>query len=168
MTEFNQLQDQLNVEEQDLKSLPQTLNVLTILTYIGSAMQLLGALFTYFTIEMSYRMYENVSRDGMPADNPFSKFMRAANETMKKQYENRTLIMVTAVLCAVICFYGALQMRSRKKAGFGIYVAGEFIYPVVNMILIGLGGLGILGIIGFIVPIVFVILYSLQRKHLIH
>ena len=49
MTDLNQIQDQLNIEQKDMQSLPQGLNVLTILTYVGSAMQLLGAVYTYFT-----------------------------------------------------------------------------------------------------------------------
>jgi hypothetical protein len=39
MADFNQIQDQLNLEEKDMKNLPQGLNVLTILTYIGCAFQ---------------------------------------------------------------------------------------------------------------------------------
>jgi hypothetical protein len=167
MTDMNQIQDQLNLEAKDMKTLPQALNVLTILTYIGSAFQLIGALITYFTIGASYKVYENLSENpGAVEDNPFGKIMSAASETVKKQYENRTLIVIVAVACAVACFYGALQMRNRKMMGYNIYVAGELIYPIVNMILIGFGGFGALGAVGLIFPILFVVLYTLQRKHL--
>lgn len=166
MTNMNQFQDQLNLEEQDMKTLPQMLNVLTILTYVGSALQLIGALFTYFTIAASYKMYENMSDNPAAADNPMAGLMSAASETMKKQYENRTVIMLIAVVGAIACFYGAMQMRKRKAMGYNIYVAGELIYPVVNMILLGFGGLGAFGIIGFIFPILFIVLYTLQKKYL--
>jgi general stress protein CsbA len=166
MTDFNQVQDQLNLEEKDMKTLPQMLNVLTILTYIGSALQLCGGLFTYFTIGASYKVYENMGETGNAADNPFGKIMSAASETVKKQYENRTIIMILTVVCALACFYGAMQMRQRKMMGYNIYVAGELINPVVNMFLIGFGGFGAFGVIGLIFPILFVILYTTQRKYL--
>lgn len=167
MTDMNQIQDQLNLEERDMKTLPQMLNVLTILTYIGSAFQLIGALITYFTIGASYKVYENMTENpAVTEDNPFGKIMSAASETVKKQYENRTIIMLIAVACAIACFYGALQMRNRKMMGFNIYVAGELLYPIVNMVLIGFGGFGAFGAIGLVFPILFVVLYSLQRKYL--
>lgn len=167
MTDFNQIQDQLNLEEKDLKTLPQTLNVLTILTYVGSALQLIGGIVNYFTIASSYKVYEGLSSNNYTiADSPLSGVINAASSTIKKQYENRGLILLFAVLGAVACFYGALQMRQRKMQGYNIYVAGEIIPPVVNLILIGMGGLGFLGAFGLVVPIIFIVLYSLQRKHL--
>jgi hypothetical protein len=167
MTDLNQIQDQLNLEDKDMKTLPQALNVLTILTYIGSAMQLLGALYTYFTIGTSYKAIEGMSggmqKEGMEG---LSKIMSGATDVIKKQYENRTIIMVLAVVCALACFYGAMQMRNRKMMGYNIYVAGELIYPIVNMVLIGFGGFGAFGVIGLVFPIIFVVLYTLQRKYL--
>ncbi|MFT3843505.1 MAG: hypothetical protein QM725_00480 [Lacibacter sp.] len=167
MTDLNQIQDQLNIEQKDMQSLPQGLNVLTILTYVGSAMQLLGAVYTYFTIGASYKMMEGMSGQDM-GDAPagLGKIMSGASEVIKKQYENRTLIMIVAVLCAIGCFYGALQMRNRKMMGFNVYVVSELLSPIVNLVLIGVGGFGAFGVIGLIFPIVFVILYTLQRKHL--
>jgi hypothetical protein len=167
MADFNQIQDQLNLEEKDMKNLPQALNVLTILTYIGCAMQVLGAVYTYFTIGASYKTLSGMSgemgREGMEG---FGKIMSGATDVIKKQYENRTILLLLAVVCAAVCFYGAMQMRNRKAMGFNIYVAGELIYPIVSMILIGLGGFGAFGAIGLIFPIVFVILYAMQRKYL--
>jgi hypothetical protein len=167
MADFNQIQDQLNLEEKDMKNLPQGLNVLTILTYIGCAFQALGAIYTYFTIGASYKMIEGMSggmqQEGMEG---FGKIMSGASDVVKKQYENRTVIVLLAVVCAAICFYGAMQMRNRKAMGFNIYVAGELIYPIVNMLLIGFTGFGAFGVIGLIFPIVFVILYAMQRKYL--
>lgn len=167
MTDMNQIQDQLNLEEKDLKTLPQGLNVLTILTYIGSALQLIGGVVNYFTIASSYKIYEGLSESPAAAENnPFSSVVSAASETLKKQYENRTLIMIVSVVGALACFYGAMQMRKRKMQGYNIYVGAEIVPPVVNMVIIGMGGLGYLGVFGLIVPIVFIILYTLQRKHL--
>ncbi|MBS4065781.1 MAG: hypothetical protein KGZ74_14580 [Chitinophagaceae bacterium] len=169
MTDMNQIQDQLNLEESDLKTLPQGLNVLTILTYIGSALQLISGLVNYFTIASSYKIYEGLSENAAAAEkNPFSSVVSAASETVKKQYENRTLIMVITVLGAIACFYGAMQMRKRKMQGYNIYVGGEIVPPIVNMVIIGMGGLGFLGAFGLVIPIVFIILYTLQRKYLTH
>ena len=57
MTDINQNIDQakdlLNLEQKDMKKLPQMLNVLTILTYIGCALGAIGALYNYFTVSTS-------------------------------------------------------------------------------------------------------------------
>jgi hypothetical protein len=48
MSDFNQLQDTLNLEESDMKTVPPMLNVLTILTYIGCGFGFLGAIYSFW------------------------------------------------------------------------------------------------------------------------
>ena len=73
MTDFNQNADQakdlLNLEERDMQKLPQMLNVLTILTYIGCALGALSTIWGYFSAEMSYKTYQQMGTGGLKTEN---------------------------------------------------------------------------------------------------
>ncbi len=120
MTDFNQnvneAKDMLNLEQKDMQKLPQMLNVLTILTYIGCALAAIGALYSYFTISASYKLLEGmnttvVERAGSEGK-AVQSLMSQSMEMVKKQYDNRLLIMIFALAGAALCFYGAMQMRN--------------------------------------------------------
>jgi hypothetical protein len=77
--------------------------------------------------------------------------------------------MIVGIVCLGLCFYGALQMRKLKKTGFYIYTVGELLPIIVNIILLGFGIAfnGVIPIIlGLAIPILFVVLYAMQLKHL--
>jgi hypothetical protein len=175
MTDFNQnideAKDMLNLEDKDMQKLPQMLNVLTILTYIGCAIALIASVWNYFTVAASYKIYSELSTtDGLAENNAASKLLSGASDIMKKSYENRTLILVFALVGAALCFYGAMQMRNLKKQGYLIYVVGE-ILPIVSFIIfIGFGSIfgGAMAVLSSLFAIVFIILYTTQRKHLVN
>jgi tryptophan-rich sensory protein len=80
------------------------------------------------------------------------------------------MIMILALVGIALCFYGAMQMRNLKKQGYLIYVVGE-ILPIISFaIFVGFGGLfgGIAMIFSTLIAAVFIILYTLQRKHLVN
>jgi hypothetical protein len=169
---INQAKDFLNVEDQDFKKLPQTLNVLTILTYIGCALGAIGSIWNYFTSAAAYKAYETLSADPAVSskDNPAAAIMAGATDIVKKSYENRLPILILSLIGIALCFYGALQMRSLKKQGFLIYTVGE-ILPIISFaIFIGFGGLfgGFTAILTSFVAVIFIILYATQRKHLVN
>jgi hypothetical protein len=61
-------------------------------------------------------------------------------------------------------------MRKLKKDGFWIYTAGEILPLIGNFILLGTAqytGVGSV-IIGVAIPLVFIILYAMQRKYLVN
>jgi hypothetical protein len=168
---LNQAKDFLNVEEQDFKKLPQTLNVLTILTYIGCAIGAISTVWNYFSSATAYKAYEALSADpAMSKDNPAAAIMAGATDILKKSYENRLPICILGLIGIALCFYGALQMRSLKKQGFLIYTVGE-ILPIISFaIFVGFGGLlgGFTAILTSFVAIIFIVLYATQRKHLVN
>jgi ribose/xylose/arabinose/galactoside ABC-type transport system permease subunit len=93
-----------------------------------------------------------------------------AAEMIKKTYENRMMILIFALVGVALCFYGAMQMRNLKKQGYLIYVVGE-ILPIISFaVFIGFGSLfgGITMIFSTLIAVVFIILYTLQRKHLVN
>jgi hypothetical protein len=178
MTDLNeepgQVIDLLNLEQKDVQKLPQLLNVLTILTYIGSALVTISALYSYFTVSASYKMLKGIgpgSEDlGGKEGKLVESIMTGSLELMKKQYENRTMIMILALLGAALCFYGAMQMRKLKKQGYLIYVVGEIIPIISYASFIGFGSMfgGIGMIFTMLIAAVFIILYATQRKELVN
>lgn len=93
---------------------------------------------------------------------------------------NLMIITTTAGLIGVIsalgCLFGVLQMKKLKKTGFYIYTVFEILPTIYGLITIGgamfsLGGMGggIMAIYAFLsalFPIVFIILYAVNLKHL--
>lgn len=169
MTDINEIKDQLNIEQKDMNRLPSMLNVLTILTYIGCAIGLLGGIYNYFTVCKSAQLIEGMG-DNLDAlsGSALGGMMGDAMSLVTKQCDNRLIILLVTLLGVGLCFYGAMQMRNLKKMGFNLYVAGELIVPIVMLILLGGGALGGFMLVGMIFPIIFVALYATQRKHLIY
>lgn len=170
MSDTNEMKDQLTYEVYEIETLPQGLNVLTILTYVGSAYQVLKTVYSYFMSAVQVKMDSTITKtENKKLPPAVGHFFDDARKMVQRQYENRTLILILSILTAAGCFYGALQMRKRKKAGFAVYAVSELIYPVVFMIITGYSVNSLFGLImlmGFIFPILFVVLYTFQRKHL--
>lgn len=177
MTDFNenvnQAKDILNLEQTDVKKLPGMLNVLTILTYIGSAFAAIGAIYSYFTISSSYKLMQqyNTMTDGLTNSEGklAQSIMSQSTEMIKKQYDNRLMILILGLAGAILCFYGAMQMRNLKKQGYMIYVVGELLPILSFAIFIGFGGLfaGLGMIFTTLISVLFIILYTTQRSALV-
>jgi hypothetical protein len=175
MADFNQNIDQakdlLNLEQKDMGKLPSMLNLLTILTYIGCAFGTIGAIYSYFTISASYKLIEGMNTNGLNSDNKaVQSIMSQSMEMVKKQYDNRLMILLLGLVGMGLCFYGAMQMRNLKKQGYLLYVIGELI-PILSIaIFIGFGSLfgGITMMFTVLISAVFIILYTTQRKELVN
>jgi hypothetical protein len=150
------------------KKIPSMLNVLTILTFIGSGLGAISAITGYFTAAGNYERQLQL-QDKM-ADMPaIVKNMMGPDpvETARKQLENRFPIMLLTLVGALLCLYGALQMRKLKKAGFPIYIIGDLVPFLAIFIFIGMGMLsGFAMIFAVVITIVFIILYATQLKYL--
>jgi hypothetical protein len=175
MADFNQNIDQakdlLNLEQKDMGKLPSMLNVLTILTYIGCAVGAISAIYSYFTISASYKLIEGMNTNGLNSDNKaVQSIMSQSMEMVKKQYDNRLMILLLGLVGMGLCFYGAMQMRNLKKQGYMLYVIGELIPILSFAIFIGFGSLfgGITMMFTVLISAVFIILYTTQRKELVN
>ena len=148
--------------------LPSMLNVLTILTFIGSGLGVIGAITGYFTAASSYEKQQQL-QDKM-ADMPaIVKNMMGPDpvETARKQLENRLPIMLLGLVGALLCLYGAVQMRKLKKSGFSIYIIGDILPFLALAIFVSLSSMsGFAMIFGIVITLVFVILYSTQLKYM--
>lgn len=166
--------DVLNFNESNKPKLPTGLNVLTILTFIWCAIQLLSSLWGFISAKKSYdnleKLTEQMSSENMPG---WVKSMMGDPEKMikmvTKSYENRIPIVLMSVVAVALCFYGALQMRKLKKQGFLLYTIGELLPFLTQVLFIGLFSLAGFMVYFFIgLALLFIFLYSMQRKHLIY
>ena len=157
------------LQNQEKKKLPEMLNVLTILTIVGSAVALIGSIYNYFTVCKSVEDLTTKLEDLDLGNGTMAKMMQSSLEIANKNCENKLTILLITIVGSLLCLFGALIMRKLKKQGFLIYTAGELITPLASIVILGLGSMmGMLMLTGLIVPIVFIILYGLQRKHLVN
>ncbi|MBL7703453.1 MAG: hypothetical protein JNM14_14475 [Ferruginibacter sp.] len=170
---LNQAKDALNLEDKDMKKLPQGLNILTILTYIGCALGAISAIWNYISAATAYKTYQALTgtMEELKTENSaVNSMLSGATEMVKKAYDNRMMIMILALVGVALCFYGAMQMRNLKKQGYLIYVVGELLPIISFAIFIGFGSLfgGVAMIFSTLIAAVFIILYTMQRKHLVN
>jgi hypothetical protein len=166
--------DVLNYDIDNKPKLPSGLNVLTILTFIGCALQLLGACWNFFNAKKSYdemdKVLEQMNSDSMPG---WAKSMMGSpehfREMITKSYENRVPLLLLALVAVALCFVGAMQMRKLKKQGFTFYTIGELL-PFVSQVLF-IGAFSMTGFVFYFfvfIAILFISLYAMQRKYLVH
>ena len=166
--------DSLTVNELQQTPLPTGLNVLTILTMVGCVIFLFFVVFGFFSAKSTYEKKDEIlaqmNSKEMPA---FAKTMMGdpANfEAMVvKSYENRLPILILSLVGLGLCFVGALQMRKRKKQGYLFYVIGELLPFVTQALFIGFFAIsGFTSIFFIAIAILFILLYTMQRKHLVY
>ena len=165
----NQTNDMLDFNDGDKPALPTPLNVLTILTFVGSALGLFGGFWQFFTAEKSYREMVKMQdkMDQMPG---FVKKMMGpdALENARKTMENKVPVLLLTLVGVALCIYGAIEMRKLKKQGFILWIAGEFLPIIGAFFFIGTGMLSGFAAFAFLFPLIFLILYAVNKKHLIY
>ena len=150
--------------------IPSGLNILTILTFIGSALGL------YFSLSGFINGKANVDKMEETINSPNYETMPSIVKKMvntetleltRKAYENRFPILLIGLLGIGLCVFGAVQMRKRKMQGYYLYLVGEIVPLLGSMVFLGVAALsGIFGIISICIVLLFVLLYTAQRKHL--
>ncbi len=158
------------LDEMEEKKLPSGLNVLTILTFIGCALGFIGGFWQFATADKNVTNIETVLNDtekynAMP---DFAKKLVSpeALENAKLVAANKIPILAVTIIGCVLCLIGALQMRKYKLQGFYLYTAGEILPVIGGFIFMGSAMTKGLGLLGIIIPVLFIILYAVQRKHL--
>jgi hypothetical protein len=149
------------------RKIPEMLNVLTILTFVGSGIGIVSSVWGFTRAKASYdQMVELQGKmDQMP--DTIKKMMGADPvEMARKAYESRIPILLLALIGCALCIYGAMEMRKLKKTGFTIYVIGELLPIVSTLIFLGSAAAGGFAIIGYLIYIVFIVLYATQLKYL--
>jgi hypothetical protein len=160
--------DVLNYDEHGQAKLPSGLNVLTILTFIGCAIFGLLTLFTPMINKFFLGFMDKAASSGQELSAKQLAEMEKGRAALELASQNMIPLMAIGMAGIILCFIGALWMRKYKKDGYWMYVAGE-LAPL-------LGGVLIMGtaqytsiwsvLFGVGIPVLFVVLYTLQRKYL--
>lgn len=158
------------LSEMDQNKLPSSLNTLTILTFIGSGFAILFSAITPWVIKLMKGFMEK-AMSGDAAANLTPKQledMRKGNEMYDLILKNANITIPVTIVCAIASIVAAVMMRKRKKDGLTIYIAAEILPVVVSIILLGSAQFnGVMSyVLGLGLPLLFITLYVMQKKHL--
>jgi hypothetical protein len=158
--------------------LPGNLNVLTILTFIGCGLGYIFYSIAFFTSkDYDTQHAKLIDAQEKIGDSGFARkmidkgleAMEKNQDYINKAYEYRYIIFACGLIFISLCLFGALQMRKLKKTGFYIYVIGEIAPVVIAFFLLGWNSSQMFQmILSLIIPVVFITLYSTQRKYLVN
>lgn len=167
MADLNSLTSDEPILEEPRK-LPEMLNVLTILTFIGSA---IGILTNIYYLAAAQRIYaaSMANQEKIESAPAIIRNMQGPDPVgvIQRTFDNRIPIGLLGIVATVLCIVGAAQMRKLKKTGFYIYLIGEVLPIIVTYIFIGTAALtGLRLIFSVLFIAVFLILYTSQVKYL--
>lgn len=145
------------------------LNVLTILTFIGSGLGYILSCYGFFSNTDPDKQIEKIreAQEKMDASSFGGKIMEGSIEMIQKSYDNRYLLLISNLIFITLCVIGAIRMRKLRKSGYFFYLTGE-LAPLVLMA--GLFGTSFFAafnlLFGALIAVIFVILYSTQLKYM--
>jgi hypothetical protein len=157
---------------------PTFLTVLCILSFIGCAWYAFSGITGYFTLkamapasasvseEMNTAMDEALAGENMSdAEREMAGALGDALGGLTDFGAMANSSLAQGLLCLLIVA-GVWMMWNLKKTGFYIYTVGQLAYVIVPFVLVGGMAGGLMGIIGAIFPVLFIILYALNLKHM--
>lgn len=153
------------------QKLPSSLNVLTILTIIACSIFMLFEIYGFATAKSSYEKTKEVIESGKVNEMPEMARKFLTPEVLaiqKKKMENKLPILILDVVALALCFYGALEMRKRKKQGFTFWLIGELLPLATTAIFLGMNSFSGFASLFLLIPVIFIILYAVNRKHLVY
>jgi predicted PurR-regulated permease PerM len=144
------------------KKLPSSLNILTILTFIGSGLTLLGA-FAYPSICKMMGTLED-TLESLPNQQDAEKQITMLN----KLCSNLPMLMGSLIIGSLLCIAGAYMMRKLNKTGYIVYLAGTIIPILLLMLIVGVNYYtnDPKQMVGLVFSFIFPILYYTQLKHM--
>lgn len=145
------------------KSIPRSVVVLGSLGFIGSAIQLIYAIFKIF--EGSFRSY---------LDDSSIQLMKETDELMhvtefehvNKLSDNAISIGIINIISVMFCIVGIIWMWKLRKKGFYVYIIGELIPHLGFILLMGLTYFGLWDAIYLGVSIFLILLWSLNLRYM--
>ena len=157
-------------EEQS--KLPTGLKVLTILTIIGTILfSFIGGIWGYFSAQTNYDKTKELLDSGKMNEAPgWAKGMISPEmlDLQQKAVENKLPILILTLVAGALCLYGAFEMRKRKKQGYIFWLIGELLPVAATVLFLGTASLQGFGLIALFIPLIFIILYTVNRKELIY
>jgi|YNPMSStandDraft_1061717.scaffolds.fasta_scaffold00925_14 hypothetical protein len=167
------------MEEQvmETKKRPVFITVLAILSFIGVGWQIIsgfltmaaGAVTSAVTGAGKSFAERLESMEGMEGVEEMDQAMSGLSEAVSaadRLAQNATTLGIINIVAALVCLLGVIWMWNLKKKGFYVYVVGELTAPIATLLLVGFGIGGMMATLGFIIPIVMIILYAVNLKHM--
>lgn len=146
------------------------LNTLSILTIIGSIISILQTIYTFLSIEKSYVQMQKMFDSGKLNDSPDFVKNLVNKDTLlqlEKAVEFKIPIMILALVGAILCLIGAIEMRKLKAHGYTFWLCGELLPILSAIIFVGINAFASLSLLALFFPILFIVLYSVYRKELV-
>jgi hypothetical protein len=157
--------EQTNMETAVPAKRPQFLNVLCILSYIGTGIGIIMGIYHLATAgaaQASVEMLDNMAGDDMSAIPGMESMMDGAIAAAKYAY----VLAAVEIVANLMCLFGVMQMWKMKKMGYYVYVLGQLVAIITPIVLVGGGLFGGIMIVMAIFPIAFIIMYGLNLKHM--
>ena len=150
------------------KKIPASLNVITILTFIGSAIQLFSMPLAKIGMNLTKKALENPdTMDSLSAEQ--LEEMEKGVRVFDLMEANAIPLWIITILATALCVYGAIRMRKLKKEGFYIYTLGEFLPLIGGIIILGFANqfTGISSYVaGIGIPVLFTVLYAAHLRYM--
>ena len=146
------------------------LNILTILSIIGSVLGYLTSVVGFIGAKKNYDDYKALFESGKMNEMP--SFMKAfvnadAIVLYQKMFEQRIPILVIGLISSTLCLYGALEMRKFKLQGYYVWLIGEVLPYVTTFVLIGSMAFSGWSLISLLIPAALIGLYTSKKKELV-
>lgn len=176
------MESNLSEFEEEPLSRPTLLNVLCILTFIGSSWAILTNLWAYGTADRIARMVSDVRHNNIPnAASREDSVIYKVGEKKRSAFSEKMMGSLTslstakairenafgAILSAIFTLSGALLMWRLRRIGFYLYMAGVLIGIIAPFYFFGnnLIAIGISSFANFF-GLVFIALYALNFRAL--
>jgi hypothetical protein len=156
---------------------PVLLTVLCILSFIGGAWQLFGAISNYMNADVTSQMVTSVMDSARSEMKSETEGNSSAEKYAEKVISHTSALLkpdnirknsLYTILANLLTLGGAFLMFQLRKLGFWIYLAGTGIGILSPILVFGatnLMGIGMTAVYGFF-GILFAVLYSLNLKHM--
>ncbi len=160
------MNDQLNFAE-GKKNIPTSINVLTILTFIGSGILFLLSFVMKPLMKWSMSFMDKAIESGKEFSAKEMESMSKAKEAYALMESNWMVLLISSIICIALCVAGAIMMRKLKKDGYWLYLVGEIAPYIINFVIMGKTAYSNwTSYLGLLIPITFIILYTVNKKHL--
>ncbi len=155
--------------------LPVFLKVLCILTFVGCGFYFFSTLYGIFTFETTKQSFKMMSQmSSVIPQNPINNMFNGVFENLENFFFWSRISQFVNIVNVGMCLAGAIMMFKLKKNGFYIYAIGQVLAVAMYIILcVAVSDIPFLGlatiisaVLNIIVIVAFLIMYSVNLKHL--
>jgi hypothetical protein len=154
------------------KAMTKTINVMTILTFIGCVYSLITAV-SYInpqlTLEMQLQPLQQMldKAEETSGNEMMVNIYLKSMDNVRILFENKNLFAIISLISVGLCVFGAVEMRKMKKTGFYAYVSGQMLPLLASLAITGWNiASGSTFIVSFLFYGIFILIYAFQVKHM--